>query len=375
MKKRLISLLVAMVLLISTAVPVTSAFAADYDKKCHPDDWFGYHHSKEEIESWITNAVGYPTVSDDAMAALKGEIRPGDVLSFQVKVDMPTGHDEIMEFLKDFSLNMTFPYGTNAMIEVYSSDAPLMTDEEYAERIADFNNSIDELEKELQDEEMLKDSETDAEAKSIYRTCKDLVDNREKYYEIFLGQLETARTKYGSVFEKSEYGSAESWYGSCEDNPNTSLEEGETYESWKENFLESSYVEPQITDEEFAEIVAEFNEQYPSLIEEYIPMLEEAENDEEVTDSDLELIKIAKESINDGTFYDTIIKYFEACRDGYYQFENDYAGRLISMFLSGWDLHNAYFGTYTFKFPDNLVQRNEHCTYIFDISIVATDDS
>ena len=58
MKKRLISLLVAMVLLISSAVPVTSAFAADYDKKCHPDDWFGYHHSKEEIESWITNAVG-----------------------------------------------------------------------------------------------------------------------------------------------------------------------------------------------------------------------------------------------------------------------------------------------------------------------------
>ena len=47
-KRRLISLLIAMILLFSSIIPVRSAFAAG-TRKYHPDDWFGYHHSQAEI--------------------------------------------------------------------------------------------------------------------------------------------------------------------------------------------------------------------------------------------------------------------------------------------------------------------------------------
>ena len=369
-KKKLISLFLAMALLFSAIIPVGSVFAAEAIKY-HPDDWFGYHHSKTEIDGWIRDAVKYPTTSEDAIKALTGEIRPGDKISFQVEVEMPTGHDEVIQFMKDFNFNMVFPCGVNAMIEVYASDAPLLTDEEYKEKISEFEAYIDELEEGLQDEELLEEIETDVELKSLYNTYKDLVENRDKYYDIYLNQLETARTKYG--FIDSSYGTADNWMGAYENHPDIDLEEGETFESVKNKTKENSWVAPKFTEEEYELAVLEFNGKYPSIVEEYMLMLEEAANEEDVSESDLEIIEIAKESLRDGTFYDTVIKYLEDCRDGYYQYETDYAYRFLITALAGVDAYNAYFGHYSFEFPDARVQRNQQCTYIFDINLIATD--
>lgn len=369
-KKRLISLFLAMIMLFSVIIPVGSVFAATAEKY-HPDDWFGYTHSKSEIEGWIKDAVKYPTTSEDAIKALTGEIRPGDTISFQVEVEMPKGHEEVVQFMKDFSLNMTFPFGVNAMIEVYASDAPLLTDTEYQEKISAFNKQIDELEQMINDEEWLKDVEKDDEAKSLYVAYKDMVENRDKYYDIYLNQLETARTKYGLI--DSSYGTADTWMGAFENNPGLNLEEGETYESYINKVKEESWVAPKITDEEYEQAVSEFDEKYPSIVEEYMSIIEEAVNDEEATESDLEMLEIAKESILDGTFYDTIMKYFEDCRDGYYLYESDCYTRFILLAFSRWDVLHAYSGQYCFKFADSIVQSNQQRSYIFDINLVATD--
>ncbi len=85
------------------------------------------------------------------------------------------------------------------------------------------------------------------------------------------------------------------------------------------------------------------------------------------------MVATAMESIDDGTFYDTVIQYFAECHDGYYQYSSDYFPRLAALALSGKDSYNAYLGQYKFDFSDNKVQRNQQCTYIFDINIVATD--
>ena len=371
-RKRLISLFLAMIMLLSAVIPIGSVFAAEAEKY-HPDDWFGYTHSEDEILEWIKDAVKVPTTSKESIQALKGEIRPGDVLSFQVEVEMPTGHEEVIQFMKDFSFNMVFPYGTNAMIEVYASDAPLLTDEEYEEKISEFNKQISDLEQIINDEELLKDIENNVEAKAMYISYKDMVENRDQYYDIYLNQLETARTKYG--FVDGTYGSADTWMGAFENNPNSniSLEDGDTYESFRSRFEEGSWVDPVITDEEYEMIVAEFDEMYPSIIEEYMLMFEEAVNSEDTSESDLEIIEIAKESINDGTFYNTIIKYLKDCRDGYNPNVSDYAAKVIYLIFSQLDYLNAYSGEYHFKFPDCIVQRNQPRSYIFDINIVATD--
>ncbi|MDE6752369.1 MAG: hypothetical protein K2J59_06355, partial [Eubacterium sp.] len=331
-KKKLISLLLSMILLLSAVVPVTSVFAADYDVKYHPDDWFGYHHSQAEIAEWIKDAVKCPTTSEEAIKALTGEIRPGDTISFQLEVEMPTGHEEVIQFLKDFSLNMVFPYGTNAMIEVYASDAPLLTDEEYNQKLSDFNKNIDELEQLLYDEELLKDVEADKEVRFLYNTYKDLVINRDKYYDIYLSQLETARTKYG--FADSAYGSPDTWIGAFEDFPDLSLEEAETYESIRDKVIEESWVAPKITAEEFEFVVAEFDEKYPLIVEELMAEYEDTKDGYdkgEVSEDDWIIMRTAVESVYDGTFYDTVIKYFEDCRDGYYQYEDDYSIRFIAL--------------------------------------------
>ena len=360
-------------MLFSVIIPVSSVFAAE-SVKYHPDDWFGYTHSKDEIDGWIKDAVKYPTTSEDAIKALTGEMRPGDTISFQVEVEMPTGHEEVIQFMKDFSFNMVFPFGVNAMIEVYTSDAPLLTDEEYLEKISEFNNSVDELEEQLQDEELLKEIETDLELRSLYNTYKDMVENRDKYYDIYLSQLETARTKYG--FIDSSYGSADAWMGAFENNPNLNLAEGETFESAMNKAKEDLWVAPKFTDEEYEQAVTEFNEKYPLIIEEYTAAYEEAKEEYdrgEISKEDWPMIATAMESLYDGTFYDTIMKYFEDCRDGYYQLENDYAVRFIATALGGVDVYNAYLGQYKFKFPDARVQRNQQCTYVFDVNLIATD--
>ncbi len=361
------------ILIIGTAIPL-QVFAKDYEVKYHPDDWFGYTHSEAEINSWITDAVKYPTITDEAMKALTGEIRPEDIISFQVEYEMPTGHEEIFPFLRDFSLNMTFPYGAVAMIEVYASDAPLLTDEEYDEKIADFNARIDELDETLSDETIFEAIETGEISESDYIMYSDMVENRDKYLNIYKSQLETAKTKYGLI--DSSYGTSETWAGSCQDNPNTNLGEDETYQSWRDNVFEQSYVAPQITSEEFEQVVSEFDAQYPLLIEEYKAFYEEVKAEYEqgnLEEADWIIIENQIASINDGTFYDTVIKYFEDCRDGYFHEENFNVVRFMDLAFSGKDYHNAYFGTYTFNFPNNLVQRNQKCTYIFDINIVATD--
>jgi len=372
-KKRLISLLIAMILLFSSIIPVRSAFAAG-TRKYHPDDWFGYHHSQAEIAEWIKDAVKYPATSEEAIKALKGEIRPGDIISFQLEVEMPTGHGEIVQFLENFSLNMTLPFGANTMIEVYASDAPLLTDEAYQEKISEFNNKIDELEQRLNDEELIKDIESDKETMMLYNTYKDMVINRDKYYDIYLSQIETARTKYGFIDES--YGTVDNWMGLFENNPNIDLDEGETYDSYREKLIENSWIAPKFTDEEFESAVSEFNEKYPSIIEEYTAFFEEAKEAYdcgELSENDWLMVTTAMESIDDGTFYDTVIQYFAECHDGYYQYSSDYFPRFIALALSGKDSYNAYLGQYKFDFSDNKVQRNQQCTYIFDINIVATD--
>ncbi len=109
-KKRLISLLIAMILLFSSIIPVRSAFAAG-TRKYHPDDWFWLSSfTQAEIAEWIKDAVKYPATSEEAIKALKGEIRPGDIISFQLEVEMPTGHGEVVQFLENFSPNMTLPF-------------------------------------------------------------------------------------------------------------------------------------------------------------------------------------------------------------------------------------------------------------------------
>ena len=372
-RKRLISLFLAMIMLLSAVIPIGSVFAAEAEKY-HPDDWFGYTHSKSEIDSWIKDAVKCPVTSEEAIQALKGEIRPGDVISFQVEVEMPNGHEEVVQFLKDFSLNMIFPFGVNAMIEVYATDAPLLTAEEYEEKISEFNNSIDELEEMLQDEDLLQEIETDAELKSLYNTYKDVVDDRDKYYDIYLKQLETARTKYG--FVNSSYGSSDSWMGAFENYPGLDIEEGATYESYKDKLREDSKIDPKITDEEFEQVVAEFDEKYPLIIEEYMGFFEEAKEEYDngnISEADWLMITTAIESIQDGTFYNTVIKYLEDCRDGYYQYESFDSVRFLALALGGTDCFNSYFGQFNFKFPDSIVQSNQQCSYIFDINIVATD--
>ena len=372
-RKRLISLFLAMIMLCSVVIPMGSTFGAEA-KKYHPDDWFGYTHSEEEILEWIKDAVKIPTTSEESIKALKGEIRPGDVLSFQVEVEMPTGHEEVIQFMKDFSFNMVFPYGTNAMIEVYASDAPLLTDDEYQEKISEFNNRVDELAQMMNDEELLKDIENDVEAKSMYITYKDMVENRDKYYDIYLNQLETARTKYGLI--DSSYGTADTWMGSFENNPGLNLEEGETYESFINKAREESWVAPKFTDEEYEQAVSEFNEKYPLIIEEYTAAYEEAKEEYdrgEISKEDWPMIATAMESLYDGTFYDTIIKYLEDCRDGYYLYESDCYTRFILLAFSRWDVLHAYSGQYCFKFADSIVQSNQQRSYIFDINIVATD--
>ncbi|MDE6111504.1 MAG: MucBP domain-containing protein, partial [Eubacterium sp.] len=263
----------------------------------------------------------------------------------------------------------------NAMIEVYASDAPLLTDEEYQERISEFNSQIDELEQMINDEELLKDIENDVEAKSMYITYKDMVENRDKYYDIYLNQLETARTKYG--FIDSSYGTVDTWMGAFENNPNSniSFEDGDTYESYR-NKLEESWVDPIITDEEYEQAVAEFEEKYPSIVEEYMAAYEEAKEEYdrgEISKEDWPMITAAMEGLHDGTFYNTIMQYLKDCRDGYKPYASEYATKAICLIFSQLDYLNAYSGEYHFKFPDYIVQRNQQCSYIFDINIVATD--
>lgn len=373
-RKRLVSLFMAMLLLVSVVVPFASAYAADYEKKYHPDDWFGYTHSSSEIQQWIKDAVKYPKISEEAEKALTGKIKPGDIISFQVEVEMPTGHEEVIQFMKDWKLNMALPYGANAMIEVYASDAPKLTDEEYQLKIDEFNNSINELEKILNDEQLLEDIEAGYVSESLCNIYRDIVDNRDKYYDIYISQLEIARTQYG--FADSSYGTVENWMGSFEDNPNISPDEGETYESYVNKMMANNYVAPTMTQEDYEQAVLNFEAEYAQLVEEYEAEFETAKNEYEqgnVSDADWQMILNLMESFEDGTFYETVMQYLRDCRDGYNIYDNLSALSMAVLVLSGIDSFHAYCGNYLYKFPDYRVQQNESLTYLFDVNIVATD--
>lgn len=361
---RIISLFLSMMIMLSTAIPIGSVFAADYDVKYHSDDWFGYKYSKEEITSWIKDAVKYPKTSDEAIQALTGEIRPGDIISFQLEVEMPsTDHEEIMQFMKDFQLNMTLPYGVNAMIEVYASDAPLLTDEQYAQKLEMFNRHIDVLEEKLNNNEALSNTDT------------DLVLNRNKYLDIYLKQLETAKTKWG--FAGSSYGSASLWQGKFEDNPNINLEENTTYESYREKILNNSNIPPSMTNEEYEQAAAEFENQYPEIKQMYLTEFETLKTEYEqgsISEEEWKPILTKIESIHDGTFYETVMQYLKDCRDGYVIEQAELAQRaLLIAFSGGIDYYNAWLSQYTYSFSDSIVQQNKPVTYLFDIHIAATD--
>lgn len=374
-KNKVISILLVMLMLFLILIPANTVFAYG-SNKYHPDDWFGYTHSEAEISGWIKDAVKYPKMSEEDVEALKGEIRPGDIISYQVEVEMPTGHEEIMPFLKNFSLNMTIPFGVNAMIEVYASDAPLMTDEEYNQKIVEFNSKIDELSQKLNDETLLEESETNEELRHLIRTYKDLVENRDKYFDIYLDQLEKAKTEYGLVTDNLLYGTANNWMGVFENNPNMNLEEGETYESYRDKIISESYVPPKFTKEECNQLIAEFKEQYPSIAEDYLRLIDEAEKEYEngeIGEAEWLVIINAAESIKDGTFYNVVIEYLESCCDGYYLYENDSVVGFILLAFTGMDLYHDYMGQYCYKFSDDIVQRNQKCTYIFDVNLVATE--
>lgn len=373
-RKRFVSLFMSVLLMFSVAVPFTSGYAADYDQKYHPDDWFGYTHSSSEIQQWITDAVKYPKISNDAAKALTGKIKPGDVISFQVEVEMPKGHEEVVQFMEDWKLNMTVPYGANAMIEVYASDVPKITDEEYQLKINEFNNKMDELSELFNDGTLLNDVESGLIPESLYNTHKDMVDNRDKYYDIYLAQLETARTKYG--FADSSYGTVENWTGKFEDNPNLSLDEGETYESYINKMMVNNYIEPTMTQVEYEQAVLNFETEYEQIVEEYEEEFEIAKIEYEqgnISESEWQIVLHLMESFEDGTFHETVLQYFKDCRDGYNVYDNISAFSMATLVLSGIDSFHAYCGNYTYNFPDIKVQENESLTYLFDVNIVATD--
>ncbi len=376
---RIISLFLAMMLLLSTAIPIGSVFAADYDVKYHPNDWFGYHHSKAEINGWISEAIKKPVISDGALEMLTGEIRPGDIISFQVEVEMPSGHEEILPFFYDFSFNMAFPYGATAMIEVYASDAPLMTDEEYEKKLDEFNSAMDCLEATITSEEFLRAIESGEVSKLDYTYFSDMINNRDRYYEIYLNQLKFARTKYGVVSDNSSYGNIKKFMGAFEEQPDIDSGEIQDFESFRDAVREESYIEPKFSDEEYERLIHEFNETYPQ----YIALLEEqfAEIEEQYRNGEIgkdewveteKFIENARESFADGTFYNTILEYLNRHHEGWYIKDYESFFRFIVLALSGQDKMNAYLGSYTYEFSDSKVQSNKPCTYIFDINIIAT---
>ncbi len=372
-KTRIITLLIAIMMVISTVVPFSAAFAADRPKY-HPDDWFGYTHSSTEIQQWVKDAVKYPKISDEAVKALTGEIRPGDIISFQVEVEMPSGHQEVVQFLKDWKLNISLPFGANTMIEVYASDVPTLTDEEYQQKINDFHSKMAALSDYLNSEDLLNDIETGKVPQSLYNTYKDMLDNQDKYYEIYLAQLETARTKYG--FADDSYGTAEQWMGKFEDNPNNSAEEGVTYEAFLEQLYQGNYVAPSMTQEEYEQAVLNFETEYAQLVKDWNAEYEIAKEEYDlgnISETDWKLITDLMESLGDGTFYETVQQYLIDCRDGYSIFEDEAALNMVSLILAGIETFHAYSGQYSYQFSESKVQKNEPITYIFDVNIVATD--
>ena len=369
--KKVISLLLAMMVLLSTAIPISTAFAAS-----HPDDWFGYRYSEEECRKMINDAAGAPIISDEDLDKLTGEIRPGDILSFQVEVDMPNSGEDIASLLHDFSFNITLPFGVNTVVSVYNSNAPLLTDEEYDAKLSEFNASIDEMEELLSDESVIEEilASNDVESESLYRTYKDLVDNRSLYLDLYKKQLDIAKTKYGLI--NDSYGTDELWSGSFENTnvPNTNIEG--TYEEYRDTCREDAWVEPIATQEEVEEYIAYIDENWDSIVEQYTALCVEgiaAYENGECDETQYITYVTGLKSIEDGTFYDTIVDYLHKCHTGYYKYNSDVIYRILVMALTGVDAFLAYSGRYAFYFPDSVVKANKESKYIFQFDVVATD--
>lgn len=387
---RIISLFLAMMLLLSTAIPITTVFAynwtPDYTQKYHEEEnWFGYQHTKDEVSQWVKEAVKAPTSNDEGVIdMLTGEIRPGDVLSFQVKVEMPTHkYSEIVSLLDTMSFNITLPYGVNAMITAYCDEAPLLTNEQYNQKLNEYNQMIDEIETALNSDETMDQLASGEITLSVLNTFRDLVDNRDKYIEIYKRQLDIGRNKYGIVCDSfdssSSYGSADTWMGSFEEDPR--INQDKIYEEFRTDMPKEFWVNPAITQKEYDLMVEQFNENYDGIITEYKTQIDEIiaayeNSSEDIDDETYQMVITANESIEDGTFYDTVIDYFDKKLNGFNRYGNDEnannTARFLAYILTGQDLYNAYSSQYTFHFPDSIVQRNTACTYIFDINIVAT---
>lgn len=368
---RFISLFLAVMLLLSTAIPITEAFAAS-----HPENWFGYLYLEDECRKMINDAAGAPIISDEDLNKLTGEIRPGDKLSFQVEVDMSVSEENIASLLHDFSFNVTLPFGVNTIVSVYNSNAPLLTDEEYDAKLAEFSASIDEMEELLSDEGVIEEilASNDVESESLYRTYKDLVDNRNLYLDLYKKQLDIAKTQYGLIDDS--YGTDEMWSGAFEHTnvPNTSVEG--TYEECRDAWREEAWVEPIATQEEVEEFIAYIDENWASIVEQYTTMCVEgieAYENGECDETQYITCVTGLKSIEDGTFYDTIVDYLHKCHTGYFKYDSEVIYRVLVMALTGVDAFLAYSGRYAFYFPDSVVKANKESKYIFQFDIVATD--
>ena len=324
----------------------------------------------------INDAAGAPIISDEDLDKLTGEIRPGDKISFQVEVDMSVSEENIASLFHDFSFNITLPFGVNTVVSVYNSNAPLLTDEEYDAKLSEFNASIDEMEELLSDETVIEEilSSDDVESESLYRTYKDLVDNRNLYLDLYKKQLDIAKTQYGLI--NDSYGTDELWLGSFENTnvPNTSIDD--TYEGYRDTWRNDAWVEPVATQEEVEDYIAYIDENWDLIVEEYTTLCTDgiaAYENGECDETEYITCVTGLKSIEDGTFYDTIVDYLHKCHTGYYKYDSDVIYRVLIMALTGVDVFLAYSGRYAFYFPDSVVKANKESKYIFQFDVVATD--